>query len=127
MVKLFDIIFQNDRSAKEYDLNKIYKEILPSISNDKKEEGDNHYYATITELEFHLILNVSGIDRKIETLLGNEKPEIFLVERTLKQMKWFIDVVEKFSTDKIPLLKGFQEVIKLLEDYIYCMEENLLV
>jgi hypothetical protein len=126
MVKLFDIIFQNDRSVKEYDLNKIYKEVVPSISNDKKEEGDNHYYATITELEFHLILNVSDIDRKIETLLDNEKPEIFLVERTLKQMKWFIAVVEKFSTGKIPLLKGFQEVIKLLEDYIYCMEENLL-
>ncbi|CAA6815232.1 MAG: Unknown protein [uncultured Sulfurovum sp.] len=127
MVKLFDIIFQNNKNVEDYDLEKIYKEVLPSISNDKKEEGDNHYYAIITELEFHLILNVSGIDRKIETLLDNEKPEIFLVERTLKQMKWFIDVVEKFSTNKIALLKGFQEVIKLLEDYIYCMEENLLV
>ena len=127
MVRLFEIIFQNDKNIKEYDLEKIYKEVSLSISSDKKEEGDNHYYASITELEFHLILNASGIDRKIETLLGNEKPEVFLVERTLKQMKWFIDIVEKFSVNKLPLLKGFRDVIKLLEDYISYMEENLFV
>jgi len=122
MINLFVIIFKNDPLVEKYDLTQIYNDVLLSISNDKNKEGDDHYYATITELEFNLLLNISGIDKKIETLLDNEKPEVFLVERTLKQIKWFVNIVEKFSKNE---LKEFKTIIRLLEDYINYIECNL--
>jgi len=118
MVKLLEIISPSSSELEKYDLGKIYSSVKSSIKKEKKYSGDSPYYATISELEFLLLLDYPNIKSKIEYFLESLKPNFFLVERTLKQMKWFVDTVEQFAPMELDTSLRFKKVIELFEDYI---------
>ena len=119
MIRFLEIVSPSSPEIEKYNLKKIYSSVKPSIKKEKKMVGDLSYYATISELEFLLLLDYPNIKSKIEYILDKLQPKIFLVERTLKQMEWFIDTVEQFSTTKVDTSIRFKKVIELFEDYLY--------
>ena len=48
--------------------------------------------------------------------LDDLKPNIFLAERPLFQMKWFMNIIENFSENNS--LDRFNKIIDIFEDYI---------
>ena len=118
MVTLFNAIFPNHKKANSYDLDKIYKQVKNgSIKIDKRsKDTDNIYYATITDLEFRLLFGHRGIVADMNIMLDQLNPNVRMIEQTLGQMRWFLEVLEKFSRRDI-FLDEFVWVMELLEGY----------
>jgi hypothetical protein len=112
MVVLGERLFPNDTRFSAIDKKEIYDQSKPSL---KKDKTHNDYYVSMSELEFHLLLEREGVWKKIESFLINDKPHPSLVERTLRQMKLFTNHIGK---NQHTLLSLFQKTIVTLEDYI---------
>ena len=112
MVVLGQKLFTNDERFTSIDTKKVYELSKPSL---KKDKTHNDYYVTMSELEFHLLLGREGILEKIESFLDNSNPHISLVERTLRQMKLFIENIENTNTSLVLL---FEKAIAILKSYI---------
>lgn len=117
VVKLFRIVFLNDSIVKNYDLEKVYKSIKASIKEDKKKGKDLSYYSSITDLEFHLLLESKTVISDLYILLDTLNPSRRLIEQTLGQMKWFMKLLQKFSKNKKVFMGEFIKVIDILEAY----------
>ena len=118
MVRLLQIVSPSSSKIEKYNLEKIYHSVKTSIKKDKKASDDLPYYATISELEFLMLLDYPNIKNKIEHILEEIQPKVFLVERTLKHMRWFVETVEEFSIKKVDTSIRFEKVIQLFEDYL---------
>jgi hypothetical protein len=99
-------------------LDKIYKQVKNgSIKIDKRsKDTDNIYYATITDLEFRLLFGHRGIVADMNIMLDQLNPNVRMIEQTLGQMRWFLEVLEKFSRRDV-FLDEFVRVVELLEGY----------
>ena len=75
------------------------------------------YYASVTELEFLLLLGEKNITRKMGFMLETQRPSVVLVDRTKRQMVEFVAMVERVEANLPELVGEFKKVIELLEDY----------
>ena len=116
-VKLFVAIFPNHQEANSYDLAKIYKSVKASIKADNKKGGDSKYYATMSDLEFRLLLGGRGVVADLYILLEELNPPTLLVEQTVNQMRWFLEVGGKFGQMDKYLVDEFLKVVEILEGY----------
>ena len=116
-VKLFVTIFPNHKEANSYDLAKIYKSVKTSIKTDNKKGGDSKYYATMSDLEFRLLLGGRGVVADLYILLYELNPPTLLVEQTVGQMRWFLEVGGKFGKMDRFLVDEFLKVVEILEGY----------
>ena len=117
VVTLFSMIFTNHQEIKDYDFNNIYKKIKKSILADIKEGGESKYYAMMSELEFRLLLGNKTVFADMNILLDELNPTTLLIETTLKQMRWFLEVGKKFGQVDKGLVFEFSKVVELLEGY----------
>lgn len=115
---LFNVIFSTHHKVNSYNLKKIYRQVKEdSIYIDKKsKERNSQYYAIMTELEFHLLFEQKGVVADIYIMLDTLQPSSRLVEQTLEQIRWFLEVLNKFSKKDI-FLDEFVKVVEILEGY----------
>ena len=112
MVVLGQLLFPANTRFTDIDTEEIYKRSKPSLKEDKTHDA---YYVTMSNFEFQLLLGRQGVIEKIESFLANEEPHPSLVERTLRQMKLFIDKTGRVENNITPL---FEKTILILQDYI---------
>jgi hypothetical protein len=104
--------FSDDDYFNSFDTKAIYEYSKQSLRNDNTHES---YYNIMSEFEFLLLLDRSGVIEKIESFLENDKPAPSLIERTLRQMKLFV----RCSNNKNhSIVKRYLQVIQILEDYL---------
>jgi len=97
MLKLYGEIIPDSQKFKEYDIEKIYLSVQDSIKKDKKGSDEDRFYATMSDLEFCLILEKEETIRMVEKSLEELNPSKFLTERPLFQLIWFVNLLEEFS------------------------------
>ena len=104
---------QHEVSAKE-----VYQKAKGSMEQEKNSNNVSaFYYASVTELEFLLLLGEKNITRKMGFMLETQRPSVVLVDRTKRQMVEFVAMVERVGADLPELVGEFKKVIELLEDY----------
>lgn len=113
MVILGQLLFSADTRFVDIDTEEIYKRSKPSLAKDKTHDP---YYVVMSDFEFQLLLRRQGVIEKIESFLANEEPHPSLVERTLRQMKLFIQNIEHTNSSLVLL---FEKAVALLESYIH--------
>ena len=111
MVQLAKVLFPEDERFLSIDTQAIYDKSKPSLKEDKTHQD---YFATMSGFEFRLLLGHDGILEKIESFLINNEPHISLVERTVRQMKLFMEATKK---SKSSLIRLFEKAIGILEEY----------
>ena len=131
MLKLLEILFPKEKVFLDYNLENIYKSTQLSIKADKKRGEDFSYYAYISDFEFQILLNRYNSNQELKDELSNLllelNPDKFLLERTVKQMLWFISLIEEFhneepnSSKTEKLLETIESVTEELEEQIYCL------
>jgi len=119
MIKILDILFEDNQESKKYNVEKIYKSTQASIKKAKVADKEANYYATISNFEFYLLLNNSIEVREIETILEDLEPTKFLADQSLYQLKLFVNTVKRFTKISHPIVDRVDEVIDIFEDYIY--------
>ena len=113
MVILGQILFPDDKRFSSIDTKQIYELSKPSLKEDKTHHD---YYVTMSDFEFQLLLGREGVLAKIENFLDNDTPHPSLVERTARQMKIFIETLDK-GTNNSTLILTFKNVIEVLQAY----------
>lgn len=106
----------NALSVEQHSINArdVYKKAKNSISQEKELiHADTLYYASVTELEFLLLLGEKGVCQKMGYMLESQTPAIALVQRTKRQMVEFVAMVERVGVR----LPEFNKVIEVLNDY----------
>ncbi len=114
MIKIYELIFLE--KFMDYDIEKLHKECKNSIEKDKNKKDDFAYYALISEAEFHLLMGKS-VESEIYFILEELNPSFSLVDKSLRQMKFFLHVGNNFFTQK-ELLNLFEKTIDILEGYL---------
>lgn len=99
-------------------IEEIYKDVLPLIKEHKIKNNDDKYYASMSELEFFLLLNRVNTHIKIELLLEDLNPNRFLLERTVFQMQWFVETLETLDLKEYKILSDFQKAIDIIICYL---------
>ena len=119
MIKTLDTLFEDNQESKKYNIEKIYKSTQPSIKKAKEADKESHYYATISDFEFRLLLNQSSEVREIEHILEELEATKFLADQSLYQLKLFVNTIKRFTKTPYPIVDRVEEVIEIFEDYIY--------
>jgi len=101
MLKLLNVLFPKEQVFLNYNLETIYSSIEKSIKEDRKRGEDFNYYASISDFEFKILLNrfdsKKELEEELENILWDTTPDKFLVERTHKQMSWFLKLIKEFN------------------------------
>ena len=125
MLKLLEILFPKEKVFLDYNLENIYNSTQLSIREDKRRGEDFNYYASISDIEFQILLdkysNHQELKDEIANLLLELTPDKFLLERTVKQMLWFISLIEEFNSKVEKLLDTMDVVVEELEKEIYSL------
>lgn len=123
MVALVQYIFpeEPDLMIEGYSIKQIYTDVKKSILEAKKSEcKEETYYASMSEIEFHLLLNRQGMVQELEYVLETLKPSQNLINQTKRQMgEFFIALVKRFSDEVPSSLQPFQNFLEVFEDYTY--------
>ncbi len=102
----------------EIDPQKLYTQAKPSIKRGKNlNKTEEQYYASMSELEFELLLGKHNIRTKIGGILERLNPSLSLVNRTKRQMVEFLAMAERLGAILGSRKQEFEKVIKLLNDY----------
>lgn len=118
MVVLGQILFPADSRYDSIDTQEIYELSKPSL---KEDNTHNDYYVKMSGFEFQLLLDREGILEKIESFLDDDRPHVSLVERTLRQMKLFIEKTQKSHS---PVVEIFEKAIDTLASYCKYSKET---
>ena len=120
MLKLYYEIIPQSQRFKEYDIEKIYHSVQQSIDRDRSKTDNLKFYATMSDLEFSLLLQKKDTIQQIKASLEELQPSKFLIEKPLFQMIWFVNLLEEFSenADK-KLIDSFYEAIDVFERELY--------
>lgn len=114
LVLLEALSLEFDTVSKE----ELYSNAKPSMEKDKKsKEQETVYYASVSELEFLLLLGRNNAVREMENMLATLKPSVSLVERSKRQMLEFLAMSVRLGADVGELDSMFKKAIALLEDY----------
>jgi hypothetical protein len=120
MLSLAHAIFPDNVEIDEgYSVEKIYKDVQKSIAKAKESENlEEQYYASMSEIEFQLLLGKKEMAQALEYMLENLNPSQNLIDQTSRQMGlFFMDVVERFS-EKIPTnLHAFKDFLDVFDSY----------
>ncbi len=121
IVSIGQIVFESDEDFNQ-NISDIYKKSESSIKEEKENDSlDSQFYANISELEFLLLLNRDNFTNMLESYLDENSEKINLVEleRTSRQLEWFVDIVERFTinTQSSVVLKA-KKAIEIIEDFI---------
>ncbi len=81
----------------------------------------------ISELELLLLLNRDNVESKLYLLLEETQPSYSTVERTIRQMGLFVEIIKRFSIkgDYIVAPK-VDKVISILDGYLNTSVFNIL-
>ena len=100
------------------DKERVFKRAKKSIEAEKKSESsDEVYYASMSELEFMVLLKSPRVVKKMEMMLEELKPTLSLLERSKRQMVEFLNMTERLSADLATIKMEFKKLIGLLDDY----------
>ena len=128
MLKLLEILFPKEKVFLDYNLENIYNSIQLSIREDKRRGEDFNYYSSISDIEFQILLskysNHQELKDEIANLLLELTPDKFLLERTVKQMLWFISLIEEFNEElnsSKRLVETIDIAVEELENQIYSL------
>ncbi len=120
MLKLYSEIIPDSQKFKKYDIEKIYLSVQESIKKDKKGSNEDKFYATMSDLEFCLLLEKRETIKRIEESLEELNPSKFLAERPLFQMIWFVNLLEEFSEKpNNKLIELCYSAMDIFERHIY--------
>jgi hypothetical protein len=120
ILKLTLLITENKHYVMQSDLANLYEDAKKSIKKESfLESKESRYYAQISDIEFQLLLEKNHIRKNLEFILEDIMPLHTWVERTLRQLNFFINIVKKFSNEESSnIIKNTHETIQILEDYM---------
>jgi hypothetical protein len=120
ILKLTILVTKNKHYVMQSDLVNLYEDVKESIKKESfSKKKESRYYAQISDIEFQLLLERDNITKSLEFILEDTIPLYTWVERTLRQLNFFLNIVEKFSNDDSSnIIRSTKEIIEILEDYI---------
>jgi len=102
----------------DIDTKILYRQAKVSmVKEQSSNDRDLQYYASVSELEFLLLLGKQGVMREMGRMLERLTPLVTMVERTERQMVEFLAMAERLGADLGVMKVEFKKVIGLLEDY----------
>jgi len=120
MLHLADTVFANTIAIEEgYTIEQIYSDVQQSLRKAKaSKEPEEQYYASMSEIEFQLLLGRQGMVQELEYMLETLNPSQNLIDQTSRQMGlFFIHIVERF-TDEVPQkLDVFKDLLEVFDAY----------
>lgn len=121
MLALAKTIFPNNPPVftSGYSIAQIYQDVQKSIVKAKDSGNEQEvYYASMSELEFKLLLNPENKHKELEHLLQEINPSFTLVHQTQRQMKtFFLDVIKKFSDKESNETLAFTKILSIFDAY----------
>ncbi len=120
MLTLAASIFPNTLEIDEvYSVGQIYKDVKQSIIKAKESENkEENYYATMSDIEFQLLLGKKGLVQELEYVLETLNPSKNLINQTQRQMGlFFMDIVEKFAENIPSKLNEFKHFLEVFDAY----------
>lgn len=116
---LLHTLFPDGPSVDAKSLQQIYTDAKPSIQEEKATtSAETRYYASISELEFMLLLGQQGVSEKLYLLIEILEPSHSLVKRTLRQMRFFVETLERFPSEPHTLIIDFEEAIDIFDGFL---------
>jgi hypothetical protein len=102
----------------ELDGQKLYRKALSSIKKEKDSSLLSEcYYASVSELEFFLLLGRKNVVSKMGEMLERLSPPLSYVKRTARQMAEFLAMANRLDVDLGEMKREFERVLVLMEDY----------
>jgi len=120
MLSLADVIYADGVEIDEgTSVEQIYKDVQKSICKAKASpEMEEQYYASMSEIEFQLLLGKKGMVQELEYMLESLNPSQNLIDQTQRQMGlFFMDVIEKFSETTPQNLHEFEVFLDVFDAY----------
>ena len=120
MLKLFMLISPNTPHIDTEDLEQIYQDAKPSIAKGSHaSSNETRYYAMISDVECRLLLGKNHLCEPLASWLDMYRPASSYVERSLRMMRFFVRMVEKFGVKgSADVCLRFAEAIEVLEGYV---------
>jgi hypothetical protein len=121
MVALANHIFPDapELVANGYSVKQIYSDVTKSIVKGKETKSkEDKYYASMSDIEFQLLLNRQGMGNELEYMLDDLSPSHSMINHTNRQMgTFFIQIVETFSDASQKDLSEFKHFLELFQSY----------
>lgn len=121
MVALANHIFPDapELVANGYSVKQIYSDVTKSIVKGKEAKSkEDKYYASMSDIEFQLLLNRQGMGNELEYLLDDLSPSHSMINHTNRQMgTFFMQIVETFSDASQKDLSEFKHFLELFQSY----------
>jgi len=121
MIAIAKQLYPKDKEFKKLNIHTIKK--LSELSqksikeDNKKDNPIDNYYASMTEIEFSLIRNISVLG-KLGKYLEEDKPNSNLISITLRQVIFFRDILRN-SVEEVKFnIQRLNDVVSLMQDYI---------
>lgn len=122
MLILAESIFPDRLKIDEsYSVGQVYKDAQKSIIKAKESENkEENYYASISDIEFQLLLGKKGMVNELEYVLETLNPSQHLINQTQRQMgHFFMDIVEKFAEYIPSNLNEFKRFLEVFDAYAH--------
>jgi len=118
MIKLFQLIFKDDKEFSVIDISKIQADTKTSIQQDAdSKEPEKVYYAKITELEIKMLIYENKIiSREFGLLIEILNPSENLLNRTQRTMEEFLEIADRFCKDCENKLEHIKRVVNVFRD-----------
>lgn len=120
MLVLAESIFSDRLEIDEsYSVGQIYKDVQKSIMKAKESENkEENYYATMSDIEFQLLLGKKVMVQELEYVLETLNPSPNLINQTQRQMGlFFMDIVEKYAEHTPPHLHELKYFLEVFDAY----------
>ena len=118
MLGLVAYIFPQDAEvlSQGYSIRELYVDVEKSLAKAKASNDDaTRYYASMSEIEFQLLLGKKGMGQEVEMVLETLHPSVYLIDQTQRQMgAFFVEVVKRYDG---AVLDTFKEVLDILVAY----------
>ena len=122
MLYLADALFKDTIAIEEgYTIEQIYIDVQKSLTKAKaSQEPEEQYYASMSDIEFQLLLGKQGMVQELEYMLETLNPSQNLIDQTSRQMGlFFMNVVEKFIDEVPKNLYIFKAFLEVFDAYSY--------
>ena len=120
MLSLANAIYADGLEIDEcYSVEQIYKDVRKSIVKAKASpEIEEQYYASMSEIEFQLLLGKKGMVQELEYMLESLNPSQNIIDQTQRQMGlFFMNMIEKFAEKRPQNLDEFKDFLEVFDAY----------